>query len=257
MEAEASGTGRKEAIMFQDVLFVPERNVGLKAAVLPLAALAHGLLALLLVAIPMIRPGDVPRVDLASVFVAPAPPAPPPPPPKAKGHPGAARARIKRVAAVGTGPAAFLMAPVAIPTAITEEPIDLGGANEGIEGGVDYGVTGGYPKNLVGDALYRIIGDEAAPIRAAGEVRMPRLVKRVEPGYPEIARQAHIQGTVILEATTDITGRVVGVKVLRSVPLLDEAAVDAVRQWLYEPMVVNGRPRGVVFTVTLRFELKQ
>ncbi len=242
--------------MFQDVLFVPERNVGLKAAVLPLATLAHGLLALLLVAIPIIRPGGLPRVDLASVFLAPAPPVPPPPPPKAKGRPGAARTRIKPVPAVGTGASAFLTAPVVIPDAITEEPLDRGGAEQGIDGGVDYGAGGGFPKNLIGDELYRIIGNEAAPVRAAGEVRMPRLVKRIEPVYPEIARQAHVQGTVILEATTDSYGRVAGVKILRSVPLLDEAAVDAVRQWLYEPMVVNGRPRGVVFTVTLRFELK-
>lgn len=242
--------------MFQDVLFVPERNMGLRAAVLPLAALAHGLLALLLVVIPIIRPGDLPRVDLTSVFVAPAPPAPPPPPPKARGHAGAARRRIKPVAAVGAGASAFLTAPVAIPNTITEEPLDWGGAENGVPGGVDYGLAGGYPKSLIGDEIYRIIGDEAAPVRAAGEVRMPRLVKRVEPAYPEIARLARIQGTVILEATTDMYGRVVGVKVLRSVPLLDEAAVGAVRQWLYEPMVVSGRPRGVVFTVTLRFELK-
>ena len=242
--------------MFQDVLFVPERNMGLRAAVLPLAALAHGLLALLLVVIPIIRPGDLPRVDLTSVFVAPAPPAPPPPPPKARGHAGAARRRIKPVAAVGAGASAFLTAPVAIPNTITEEPLDWGGAENGVPGGVDYGLAGGYPKSLIGDEIYRIIGDEAAPVRAAGEVRMPRLVKRVEPAYPEIARLARIQGTIILEATTDMYGRVVGVKVLRSVPLLDEAAVGAVRQWLYEPMVVSGRPRGVVFTVTLRFELK-
>ena len=242
--------------MFQDVLFVPERNMGLRAAVLPLAALAHGLLALLLVVIPIIRPGDLPRVDLTSVFVAPAPPAPPPPPPKARGHAGAARRRIKPVAAVGAGASAFLTAPVAIPNTITEEPLDWGGAENGVPGGVDYGLAGGYPKSLIGDEIYRIIGDEAAPVRAAGEVRMPRLVKRVEPAYPEIARLARVQGTVILEATTDMYGRVVGVKVLRSVPLLDEAAVGAVRQWLYEPMVVSGRPRGVVFTVTLRFELK-
>ncbi len=85
---------------------------------------------------------------------------------------------------------------------------------------------------------------------------MPRLIQRVEPVYPEIARESRVQGTVILEATTDTYGRVVAVRVLRSVPLLDAAAVEAVRQWVYEPMVVNGRPRGVVFTVTLRFELK-
>jgi protein TonB len=64
------------------------------------------------------------------------------------------------------------------------------------------------------------------------------------------------QGTVILEATTDIYGRVVGVRVLRSLALLDAAAVEAVRQWVYEPLLLNGRPRPVTFTVTVRFVLK-
>lgn len=242
--------------MFQDVLFAPERNVRTRAAVLPLSALAHALLALLLVAVPLIRSGQLPRVELTGVFLAPAPPVPPPPPPRAKGRPAAPKTRIKPVPAIGTGMPGFLVAPVTIPDAITEEPLDWGGVEDGIEGGVDYDTAGGYPKNLLGDAMLRVIGDETAPVRLAGEVRMPRLLKRVDPVYPELAREAWVQGTVILEATADIYGRVVGVKVLRSVPLLDQAAVEAVRQWVYEPMVVNGRPRGVVFTVTVRFELK-
>lgn len=242
--------------MFENVLFVPERQAGVRAAILPLSVLAHGLLALLLVIIPLVRSGDLPRVGLTGVFLAPAPPSPPPPPPRAKGRTAAARTRIRPVPAVGTGAAALLVAPVIIPSAIAEEPLDWGGPEDGVEGGVDYGAAGGYPRNLLNDAFLQILGDETAPVRTAGAVRMPRLLKRVDPVYPEIARQARIQDTVILEATTDIYGRVVEVRVLRSVPLLDQAAVDAVRQWLYEPMVVNGRPRGVVFTVTLRFELK-
>jgi len=241
--------------MFQDVLFVPARNVRVRAAVLPLSALAHGLLALLLVAIPLIRSGDLPRVELTGVFLAPPPPAPPAPPPKAKGKLPAARTRIKPVASVAAGAPGPLVAPVAIPNVINEEPLDWGGAGDGVDWGVDYGAAGAYPKNFIGDALYQILGNEAEPVRAAGEVRMPRLIKRVEPLYPEIARQARVQGIVILEATTDLYGRVASVKVLRSVPLLDGAAVEAVRLWVYEPMLVNGRPRGVVFTVTLRFEL--
>jgi protein TonB len=78
----------------------------------------------------------------------------------------------------------------------------------------------------------------------------------VTPIYPEIARQARVDGVVIIEATTDIYGRVATMKVLRSIPLLDQAAKDAVSQWVYEPMVINGRPRGVIFTVTVRFKLK-
>ena len=76
------------------------------------------------------------------------------------------------------------------------------------------------------------------------------------PIYPEIARQARMEGVVIIEATTDVYGRVIGWKVLRSIPLLDQSAIDAVRQWVYEPMIINGRPRGVIFSVTVYFELK-
>jgi protein TonB len=78
----------------------------------------------------------------------------------------------------------------------------------------------------------------------------------VIPIYPEIARQARVEGIVILEATTDTYGRVKFVKVLRSIPLLDQSAIDAVRQWVYEPMIINGRPRGVIFVVTVTFRLK-
>jgi protein TonB len=248
--------GRKEAMMFQDVLFVPERNAGMRAAVLPLSVLAHGLLVLLLVAIPFIRSGDLPQVELTRVFLAPAPPVPPAPPPKGRPHQAHRAARIKPVSAIGAGALDAPVAPVTIPSSIAEESLDWGGAEDGIEGGVDYGTAGGYTKNLLGDSMLRIVGDETAPVRPAGEMRMPRLLKRVEPDYPEIARAARVQGTVILEATTDIYGRVVGVKVLRSVPLLDQAAVAAVSQWRYEPMIINGRPRGVVFSVILRFELK-
>jgi protein TonB len=242
--------------MFQDALFVPEKNVRVRGVALPLAALVHGLLALLLIVLPLMRSGDLPRIEFKSVFLAPPPPVPAPPPPKGRSHTGRAVARIKPVTQKMNFALAPLTAPVDIPTSITEESLDWGGADLGIPGGVDYGVAGGYPKDLIGRALYEVIGDEAAPLRAVGEVKMPKLLKRVEPDYPEIAQQARVQGTVILEATTDIFGRVVSINVLRSVPLLDEAAVDAVRRWIYEPMVINGRPRGVTFTVTVRFELK-
>ncbi len=93
------------------------------------------------------------------------------------------------------------------------------------------------------------------PVRAIGEIKPPVLIKQVEPNYPKIAAEARVEGIVILEAQTDILGRIAAVKVLRSVPLLDQAAIDAVRQWQYEPMVINGKPREAVFTVTVRFTL--
>lgn len=93
-------------------------------------------------------------------------------------------------------------------------------------------------------------------IRAEGDIKPPRLLGKVNPVYPEIARQAGVEGIVILETVTDIQGNVVNVRVLRSIPLLDQAAVDAVRQWKYEPVVIDGKPRGIVFTITVRFSLK-
>ena len=90
---------------------------------------------------------------------------------------------------------------------------------------------------------------------ATGEVLVPKLIKKVDPVYPEAARKAGIQGIVLLEATTDEQGNVVKVKVQKSIPELDQAAIDALKQWKYEPMIVEGKPKGVVFTVTIRFAL--
>jgi TonB family protein len=84
----------------------------------------------------------------------------------------------------------------------------------------------------------------------------PKRIKYVEPVYPEDAQKARREGIVILEATTDDRGRVIETKIVRSIPLLDDAAVAAVRQWVYEPYIIDGRPHGISFTVMVRFSLK-
>ncbi len=96
---------------------------------------------------------------------------------------------------------------------------------------------------------------EEGPVRAVGNIQPPHLIKMVDPIYPEIARMARVEGVVILEAQTDKYGRVENVKVLRSIPLLDQPAIDSVRQWVYEPMIIDGKTRGIIFTVTVRFVL--
>jgi TonB family protein len=93
-------------------------------------------------------------------------------------------------------------------------------------------------------------------IRAENDIKPPKLVKEVLPVYPEIARLAEVQGVVILGVKTDEEGKVKDVIVLRSIPLLDQAAIDAVRQWVYEPLVIDGKAVPVVFTATVRFQLK-
>lgn len=249
------GIRRKEAKMFQDALFVPERHLRDKAAAMPLAALVHVVALALLVTVPLLRVGKMPEIDVSDVLIAPALPATPLPPPKGRtGDPGA---RLKARRALIQPADSWRLAPVAVPEGITEEGFGTEGAEFGIPGGVDYGTSGDLPADLLGASLYELVGKPAEPaVRAVGDVKPPRLVKRVEPAYPEIAREARVEGVVILEATTDIYGRVAAVRVLRSIPLLDAAAVDAVRQWIYEPLMINGRPRPVTFTVTVSFVLK-
>lgn len=242
--------------MFQDAMFVPERNWRTRAAALPIAALIHAVALTLLVTLPLLRVGELPGIDVADVIVVPALPGNPLPPPRARsGNPGA-RVRIRRAAVASA--VSWRYAPVDVPQGIVEESLGQGGAENGIPGGIDYGDEKGLAANVLGAELYELVGKPEEPsIPAVGDVKPPRLVRRVEPAYPEIARQAHVEGTVILEATTDIYGRVISVRVLRSLALLDEAAVDAVRQWVYEPLLVNGRPRSVTFTVTVRFVLRK
>ena len=96
---------------------------------------------------------------------------------------------------------------------------------------------------------------EDKPVKATGDIKPPKIINMVQPVYPEEARKQGIEGVVILEATTDVDGKVKDVKVLRPVPALNQAALDAVKQWVYEPMIINGKPMPVVFTVTVRFTL--
>ena len=84
----------------------------------------------------------------------------------------------------------------------------------------------------------------------------PNQIRKVQPVYPEEARAAGVKGVVILEAIIDQQGRVSEVRVLRSLPLLDEAAIDAVRQWEYTPTMLNGLPVPIVMTVTVQFALE-
>ncbi len=132
---------------------------------------------------------------------------------------------------------------------------------DGIPHGIQFTVTCRFSledkKTSASAAGEVFVKRDAPPVRAVGDVKPPKLIKKVEPIYPEAARKAGIQGVVILEATTDIYGKVVNAEILRSVPELDQAAIDAVKQWAYEPKIIDGEPRGVVFTVTCAFKLKE
>jgi protein TonB len=96
---------------------------------------------------------------------------------------------------------------------------------------------------------------ELAPVRIGGHIKPPVKIKNVPPVYPKLAEQACVQGVVILECVISPRGTVADVKVLRSLPLLDRAAVDAVKEWVYTPTLLNGIPVPVIMTVTVKFTL--
>jgi protein TonB len=94
----------------------------------------------------------------------------------------------------------------------------------------------------------------AAAVRVGGKIKAPVKIKDVKPVYPAMAQSAHVAGAVTIEATIGPDGKVIDAKVLRSIPLLDQAALDAVRQWEYTPTLLNGVPVPVRVTVTINFK---
>ena len=95
----------------------------------------------------------------------------------------------------------------------------------------------------------------AEPVRVGGNVARPRKTWNVQPEYPRLARLRRVQGIAILEVTVDRQGNVWNVSVLRSdAEGFGEAAVEAVRQWRYEPTIIDGRPVSVILTDTVRFQ---
>lgn len=93
-------------------------------------------------------------------------------------------------------------------------------------------------------------------VRVGGNIREPRRLTYVSPVYPEIAKEARVQGVVILECTISAQGNVTDVTILRGIPLLDDAAIQAVRQWRYAPTLLNGQAVPVITTMTVNFRLQ-
>jgi protein TonB len=202
--------------------------------------------------------GTLPQPPVMMAFVASPPPPPPPPPPPAP--PAAPQREAKPATAVQPRQeAAPVVAPTRLETAPAAPPADFG-APGGVEGGVPGGVIGGIVGGLA-DAVPPPPPPPPPPaaqaaIRVGGQVQQPVLVRRVEPIYPTMAAHARLQGTVILEATVDRQGLVEDVRILRSAhALLDKAALDAVRQWQYSPVLLNGKPERFILTVVLSFNL--
>ncbi|HVO12489.1 MAG TPA: energy transducer TonB [Vicinamibacteria bacterium] len=225
-----------------------------KSKTLPVSLALHILVAALIVVMPIVAADTLPEPATAvkAFFVEPmAAPAPPPPPP-----PPAPRAEVvHKIQPKPVPQDTKFVAPVDVPQQIKpEESLDLG-----VEGGVAGGVEGGVPGGVVGGVVGGLPDAPPPPpqqaVRVGGQIKEPKKLKDVKPLYPDIAKQARVQGVVILECTISPAGRVSDVKVLRGIPLLDQAALEAVKQWVYTPTLLNGVPVAVIMTVTVNFKL--
>ena len=202
---------------------------------------AHVVAACGLIIAPLLATDVLPEPRRATEFIQVVPIAPPAPPPP----------RLARPSAAPANPAAApLVAPDAIqpeppPAPIADPPVNISGTIEGLGNGA------------------AVLNEPPPPppvptpiVHVGGSIRPPMKIADAAPVYPPIARAARVQGVVILEATISEDGAVRDVRVLRSIPLLDAAAVDAVKQWRFTPTLLNGQPVPVVMTVTVGFTLQ-
>jgi periplasmic protein TonB len=215
-----------------------------------------GFLAVLIL-IPLIYTEALPKTMMATLLVAPPPPPPPPPPPIAQ--------VVHVKPQVHLMDAGKLVTPKVIPKEIKiikEDAPDM--SSMGAVGGVAGGVAGGQMGGVIGGVIGGVGGAPPPPkpvqqgrIKQGGNVQAAKLVNKVQPNYPPLARQTRISGTVRLHAIIAKNGTVEQLEVMSGHPLLVQAALDAVRQWRYQPTQLNGEAVEVDTTIDVIFSLNQ
>jgi protein TonB len=210
----------------------------------PLSMLVHTLVLGSLVVVPLVATGALPTPQsVMTAILVVQPPASPPAPSPAPRH-----APPPAIVDPSINPDA---APLGPPDRLTPEPmqavVNLGVIPLAGSGPVQLGTPAPPPTPAA-------VSD--VPLRVGGHIKEPRKIRDVQPVYPAMARAARAEGMVIIEATIARDGSVRDARVLRSHPLLDEAALAAVREWRYSAPLLNGVPVEVVMTVTVNFVLR-
>jgi protein TonB len=208
----------------------------------PLSMLVHTVVLGALVVVPLVATGALPTPQsfIAIINLVPPPPAPPPP-------------RSEAPPAVVDQSVSLDKAPLYAADKLSPEPmrgvVNFGSASP-FTSAVEMAPIPVFPPVIPSPSV------PDAPRRVGGDIREPRKIHDVRPLYPALARAARAQGLVIIEATIGKDGSVRDARVLRSQPLLDEAALAAVREWRYSPPLLNGVPVEVLMTVTVNFQLQ-
>ena len=237
--------------MFDDLLeSTNEKKKTNKGWGFVLSGMVQALILGVLILIPLIYTEALPKAMLSTLLVAPPPPPPPPPPP------AVVKTIVKPVARlIQSGK---LMQPRAIPKEVAvfkeaELPPDVIN-NNGVTGGVFGGIPG---QGMVAGPVAPPPPKPTAParIKQGGNVTAASIITQTRPLYPPLARQARIQGNVVLHAIIDKEGKVAQLEVISGHPLLVQSALDAVKQWRYKPTQLNSDPVEVDTTITVTFTM--
>lgn len=223
------------------------------------SVLGHSLIVALLILLPLCFTGTINMGQFQKTLLV-APPPPPPPAPPAAMHviPRPSKSFFMQ---------GRLFAPKLIPKQIAqvrEEPPaqTLGGALGGVPGGVPGGQLGGVLGGILGSNRQYVPAPpppprvaHKGPYRVGGIVRAPKLIQQIQPIYPALAKEARIQGDVVIDSVIDQQGEVTQMKVVSGSPVLVQAAMQAVEKWKYQPTLLNGHPVAVDMLVTVHFQL--
>jgi periplasmic protein TonB len=204
-----------------------------------------------MVLIPLLFTEALPKAQLLTGLVAPPPPPPPPPPPAA----------VVKVVKIQTNMINDqLRTPTKIPKKIEiikeeEAPPQMAGVVGGVTGGVPGGTMNGVIGGIVNSAAP--VPKVATPtrVRVSQGVTQGLLVRRIQPTYPPLAKQARIAGAVVLQAEISKDGSIQNLHVISGHPMLVPSAIEAVKQWKYRPYILNGEPVEVETTITVNFTL--
>jgi periplasmic protein TonB len=211
----------------------------------------------ILVLIPLLFTEALPKQQLMTFLVAPPPPPPPPPPPAA--------APVKIVKQIQSDlNNGQLRTPTKIPEKVQmikeEEAPPPSMASGGVVGGVPGGVPGGQMGGVIGGIISSTpvaVPKAVTPqrVRVSAGVQQGLLIKKVQPPYPPLARQARIQGNVVLQALISKDGSIENLRLISGHPMLAPSALEAVKQWRYKPYFLNGEPVEVETQITVIFSL--
>lgn len=234
--------------MFDQLIISTSQTKTHKPWAVTVSALVQLAVVVVLILIPLIYTEALPA-GLASTFlVAPAPPPPPPPP-----------ATVVKTVRPKFIPPQRMVAPTVIPKKVEivkDEAPDVAGTAGGF--GVPGGVAGGVLGGIVSGAAPPPPPPkpvQAGPVRIGGNVMQAKAIDHPNPVYPAIARAAHVQGTVVLHAIIGKDGTIQQLQLVTGPPLLVNSAMDAVRQWRYQPTLLNGEAVDVDTTISVVFTL--